>query len=65
MTVLAQEILKTFDQLPNKEQIEIALQILRRLVDSDFPPLTNEDLVLNAEELFSALDQQEADYEYS
>ena len=45
MTVLAQEILKTFDKLPNTEQIEIALQILRRLADSDFPPLTNEDLV--------------------
>ena len=65
MTVLAQEILKTFDKLPNTEQIEIALQILRRLADSDFPPLTNEDLVLNAEELFLALDQQESDYEYS
>ncbi|MGK7899182.1 MAG: hypothetical protein AB4372_37585 [Xenococcus sp. (in: cyanobacteria)] len=63
MTVLAQEILKTFDKLPNKEQIEIALQILRRLADSDFPPLTNEDIVLNAEELFLTLDQQESDYE--
>ena len=65
MTILVQEILKTFDKLPNTEQIEIALQILRRLADSDFPPLTNEDLVLNAEELFLALDQQEADYEKS
>ncbi len=65
MTILVQEILKTFDKLPNTEQIEIALQILRRLADSDFPPLTNEDLVLNAEELFLVLDQQEADYEES
>ncbi len=61
MTVLAQEILKTFDKLPNKEKSEIALQILRRLAGSDFPPLTNENLVLNAEELFLALDQQESE----
>ena len=63
MTALAEEILKNFDRLPNTEQLEIALEILRRLVNFDFPPLTDEDLALNAEELFLALDQQEADYE--
>ena len=31
----------------------------------DYPPLTDEELVLNAEELFLALDHQEADYAYS
>ncbi len=63
MTALAQEILNTFDKLPDTEQLEIAVEILRRLVHFDFPPLTDEDFVLNAEELFLALDQQEADYE--
>jgi hypothetical protein len=63
MTALAQEILNSFDSLPNTEQLEIALEILRRLVNFDFPPLSDEDLTLNAEELFLALDQQEADYE--
>ena len=43
--------------------MEIALEILRRLVNFDFPPLTDEDLVLNAEKLFLALDQQEIDGE--
>lgn len=61
MTTLAEEILKNFDRLPNPEQVEIALEILRRLVNFDFPPLTDEDLVLNAEELFLAFDQQETD----
>lgn len=60
MTVLAQEILNTFDRLPDAEQLEVAVEILRRLVHLDFPPLTDEDLVLNAEELFLTLDQQEA-----
>ncbi|KKD35209.1 MAG: hypothetical protein WAN66_21180 [Limnoraphis robusta] len=63
MTVLAQEILNNFDRLPDAEQLEVAVEILRRLVHLDFPPLTDEDLVLNAEELFLTLDQQEADYE--
>ena len=63
MSVLAQEILNTFDRLSETEQLKIALEILRRLVNFDFPPLTDEDFVLNAEELFLELDQQEADYE--
>jgi hypothetical protein len=63
MTVLAQEILNNFDRLPDTEQLEIALEILRRITNFDFPPLTEEDLTLNAEELFLALDQQEPDYE--
>lgn len=61
MTALAQEILNTFDSLADAEQLEIGLEILRRLVHFDFPPLTDEDFILNAEELFLALDQQEID----
>lgn len=63
MTALAQEILKNFDRLPDTEQLEIALEILRRIINFDFPPLTDEDLTLNSEELFLALDQQEPDHE--
>jgi hypothetical protein len=59
MTAIAQEILSSFDKLPDTEQLEIALEILKRLVNFDFPPLTDEDLVLNAEELFLVLDHQE------
>jgi hypothetical protein len=60
MAALAQEILNSFDQLPDTEQLEIAVAILKRLSNFDFPPLTDEDLISNAEELFLALDQQEA-----
>lgn len=62
MTVLVQEILDSFDRLPDAERLEIAVEILRRLVNFDFPPLTDEDLALNAEELFLALDQAELGY---
>ncbi|KOR37187.1 MULTISPECIES: hypothetical protein [Planktothricoides] len=62
MNTLAQEILKNFDDLPTTEQQAIAAEILKRVINFDVPPLTDEDLVLNAEELFLALDEQEADH---
>lgn len=62
MTALGQEILNTFEKLPNTEQLQVAVEILRRLLNFDFPPLTDEDLTLNAEELFLELDQQEENY---
>ncbi|MGB3308266.1 MAG: hypothetical protein WBG32_01600 [Nodosilinea sp.] len=63
MTAITQEILKTFDELPDSDQIEVALAILKRLIHFDFSPLDDDDLVLNAEELFLGLDQQELDHE--
>lgn len=63
MTALAQYILQNFDQLPDTKQQKVALEILKRIVHSDFLPLEDEDLILSAEEVFLSLDQQESDYE--
>lgn len=63
MIALAQEFLNSFDRLPDKEQLEVALAILKRVIHIDFPPLSDEDLVMNAEELFLELDKQESAYE--
>ncbi|WP_166507413.1 hypothetical protein [Nostoc sp. 106C] len=49
MTALVQELLNTFDRLTDSEQLELVLEILRRTVDLDFPPLSDEDLIPNAE----------------
>ena len=64
MTTLVKELLSTFDSLPELERLEMAVEILKRVTNLDFPPLSDEDLVCNAEELFLELDQQETDYEY-
>jgi hypothetical protein len=64
MTTLVKELLNTFDSLPESERLEIALEILKRVTNLEFPALSDEDLVWNAEELFLELDQQETDYEY-
>jgi hypothetical protein len=63
MTALVQELLNTFDRLTDSERLELVLEILKRTIDLDFPPLSDEDLVLNAEALFLELDEEEALYE--
>ncbi|MEA5574916.1 hypothetical protein [Anabaena sp. UHCC 0451] len=57
MNTLVKELLSTFDSLPESERLEIAGEILKRVTNLDFPPLSDEDLVWNAEELFLELDQ--------
>lgn len=63
MTAVVQELLNTFDQLTDSERMEFASEILKRVIHLDFPPLSDEDLVLNAEELFLELDRQESAHE--
>lgn len=63
MSTSVQRILDSFDQLPEAEKRELASEILRRAVKFDLPPLTDEELVLNAEELFLELDRRESPHE--
>jgi len=62
MTALVQELLDTFDRLTDSERLDLVLEILKRTIYLDFPPLSDEDLVLNAEGIFLELDDQEASY---
>jgi hypothetical protein len=63
MTALVQELLNTFDRLTDAERLVLVLEILKRTIYLDFPPLSDEDLVMNAEGLFLELDEQETAYE--
>ena len=60
MTALVQEILNTFDSLTESERLDLLSEILKRTSDLDLPPLSDDDLVLNAEELFLDLDERKA-----
>jgi hypothetical protein len=62
MTALVQELLDTFDRLTASERLDLVLEILKRTIYLDFPPLSDEDLALNAEGIFLELDEQEASY---
>jgi hypothetical protein len=59
MNANAQKILSSFDLLPPSAQQEVAFEILRRTRDFNLPPLTDDDLIANAEAAFLELDQQE------
>ncbi len=62
MTSSVQQLLHSFDLLLEAEQQELAWEILRRTVNFDLPALSDEDLVLSAEELFLELDCGEAQH---
>jgi hypothetical protein len=63
MTPIVQSFLTTFDRLTDSEQLDLASEILKRTAYLDFPPLSDDDLVLNAEEIFLQLDEYESAYE--
>ncbi|NDJ21675.1 hypothetical protein GS682_08495 [Nostoc sp. B(2019)] len=63
MTAVVQELLNTFDQLTDSERLEFVSEILKRIIHLDAPPLSDQDLVLNAEGLFLELDKQESAHE--
>jgi hypothetical protein len=63
MLTLVEEFLNSFERLSDSQQLEVALEILKRVIHIDFPPLSDEDLVLNAEGIFLELDKQESAYE--
>ncbi len=59
MTRSVQDLLDTFDRLPEVEKREAASEILRRVRGFTFAPLSDEELILSAEELFLELDRRE------
>ena len=60
MTAQVQEMLHTFDLLPESDKRELASEILRRSLMLGVPALSDEQLVGAAEELFLQLDRSEA-----
>ena len=59
MSTTTSEILESFDHLAEDEKREVASEIIRRTRELELPPLTDDELVLNAEALFLELDKRE------
>jgi hypothetical protein len=59
MSSPAQQLLEEFDLLSEADRREVAAAILRRILAMNWPPLSDDELVLNAEAIFLELDQQE------
>jgi hypothetical protein len=60
MSTATQHLLDAFDLLSAAEKQMVICEILRRVRDLDLPPLSDEELVANAEALFLELDRREA-----
>jgi len=60
MTTTTQEIIERFSQLPISEKKIVVSVILRDALETETPAISDDELVLNAEELFLELDQREA-----
>jgi hypothetical protein len=59
MTPTAEELVTKFEKLSRTEQNQVASIILRRALETDYPALSDDELVLNAEEIFLDLDRCE------
>jgi hypothetical protein len=56
MSAAAQQLIESFDVLPEAPKFEAPLEILRRTKDFEFPPLTDNELMANADETFLELE---------
>lgn len=59
MTTGANDVLKSFERLSPGEQQEVASEILRRVIDLETPPLSDDQLAQLADDLFVELDRRE------
>ena len=54
-------LLESFERLPNDAKIEAASEILKRSVNLDLPPLTEEAILQMADDIFVKLDEEESE----
>ena len=62
MATIVQDLLHSFESLPEADKQDLAAEILRRSLRFDFPPLSDEELVKNADDLFLELHHGEAGF---
>ncbi len=60
MTTAVQNLLRNFELLPKTEKQQFAWEVIRRSVRFDLPPISDEEMILSAEELFLELDRRES-----
>jgi hypothetical protein len=60
MSTDSQNVINGFDALPIVEQREVMAELLRKAAQWDTPPLSDDELVRLADEVFLELDRREA-----
>jgi len=61
MTTEVENFLRSFESLPEADQRELAQEIIRRSLRLHAPPLSEEQFVSIAEDVFLELDRTEVD----
>lgn len=61
MTPTVEHLLESFEQLTESEKHDLAVEVLRRTDVFGAPDFSDDELNLAAEDLFLALDREEAD----
>ena len=61
MSVAARELIESFNRLPEADKKVVVIELLCSTINIDEPPLSDEELVLSAEEHFLELDRREAE----
>jgi len=60
MTKSVEQLLKSFEQLPEAEKCELASEIIKRSLGLDLPELSDETLLFAADQTFLQLDKEES-----
>jgi len=60
MTKSVEQLLKSFERLPEAEKRELASEIIKRSLTLDLPELSDESLLLTADQIFLQLDKEES-----
>jgi hypothetical protein len=63
MTKSVEELLNSFEKLPEVEKRELASEIIRRSLTLDLPELSDESLIGAADDILLQLDKEESIHE--
>ena len=60
MTRSVEELLNSFEKLPEAEKRELASEIMKRFLSLDLPELSDDSLLAAADQIFLQLDKEES-----
>jgi len=63
MKKLVEELLNSFEKLPEAEKRELASEIIKRSLAFDLPQLSDDALIFAADQVFLQLDKDESIHE--
>jgi hypothetical protein len=60
MTRAAQQLIQSFESLPEEDQREVLVELLRFPIEAGYPSPSDEELLYSADQIFLGYDEREA-----